>query len=327
MKMENTVKSSERKNFQDLGFGNKLAADKVRLLNHDGSFNVERRGIPRYLAQNTYQLLNSLSWPLFILFVLSCYGVVNLVFCLGYLWIGADQLSGHLGTSSLSQFWDAFFFSAQTLTTVGYGRIAPQGFASSLLAAVESLSGLMGFAIVTGLMYSRFAKPHAHLLFSEKILVSPYNGGTGLMFRMANARKNQLIDTEVQVSLSMSDADGKRQFHDLKLERKMIQFFPLSWTVVHPIEPGSPLFGMSAGDYEKQEGEVFIQVKAFDDSFAQTIFIRNSYTFDELVYGAKFAFIFGRNDKGSTYIDLNRLNEHQQAELHPPSPVLLKGET
>ena len=324
--MENTVKSSERKSFQDLGFGTKLAADKVRLLNHDGTFNVERRGIPSYLAQNTYQLLNSLSWPLFLLFVVSLYLTVNLIFSFGYLWIGMDQLAGHTGENAGDRFWDAFFFSAQTLTTVGYGRIAPQGFASSLLAAVESLSGLMGFAIVTGLMYSRFAKPQADLLFSEHILVSPYNGGSGLMFRMANARKNQLIDTEVQVSLSMSDADGKRQFHDLKLERKMIQFFPLSWTVVHPIEPGSPLFGMSAGDYEKREGEVFIQVKSFDDSFAQTIFIRNSYTFEELVYGAKFAFIFGRNDKGSTYIDLHRLNEHQQAELPPPSQALLKVE-
>ncbi len=308
-------RAPERKEFQDLGFGTKLVADKVRLLNHDGSFNVERRGIPRYWAQNTYQVLINLNWPLFILTVLLLYILVNTLFSFAYLAIGVEHLVGHDGKSMIGSFWDAFFFSAQTLTTVGYGRIAPQGIPTSMLAAVESLAGLMGFAIATGLLYARFARPRARLLFSDHLLVSPYNGGTGLMFRMANARKNQLIETEVQFSLSMAGPEGTRQFFDLQLERKMIHFFPLSWTIVHPIESGSPLYGMTAEDFKKRDGEFFIQIKAFDDTFAQMIYIRNSYSFSEVVHGAKFAFIFGRDEKGSTYIELDRLDEHSLVDL------------
>lgn len=318
---EKARRAPERKEFQDLGFGTKLVADKVRLLNHDGSFNVERRGIPRYWAQNTYQVLINMNWPLFILTVLFLYILVNTLFSFAYIALGVEHLVGHDGTTMVESFWDAFFFSAQTLTTVGYGRIAPQGIVTSMLASVESLAGLMGFAIATGLLYSRFARPKAHLLFSDQLLVSPYNGGAGLMFRMANARKNQLIETEVQLSLSMAGPDGTRQFFDLQLERKMIHFFPLSWTIVHPIEPGSPLYGMGAEDFRKQDGEFFIQIKAFDDSFAQMLYIRNSYSFSEVVHGAKFTFIFGRDENGLTYIDLHRISEHTLVELPPTPPA------
>ena len=144
------------------------------------------------------------------------------------------------------------------------------------------------------------------------------------MFRMANARKNQLIDTEVQLSLSMAAADGTRQFFELNLERKMINFFPLSWTVVHPIEPGSPLYGMGPEAFARGDGEFFIQIKSYDDTFAQTIFVRKSYGFSEVIHGAKFAFIFSRSEMGATIIDLHRLDEFAPAVMPAQAQLEIK---
>jgi len=299
-----------KKPAEDLGFGTKVLGNKIRLLNHDGTFNVEKRGIPFHWGQNTYQLLLSLNWPIFILTVFSIYIFVNLLFSFAYIGLGVEHLAGQDGVTQMEKFWDAFFFSAQTLTTVGYGRISPHGVITSMLSSLESLVGLMGFAIGTGLLYARFAKPKVKVLFSDNILISPYQDGTGIMFRIANAKKNQLIEAGVQFNLSLGRPDGTRQFFDLPLERKMIHFFALSWTIVHPIDGHSPLFGLTAEDFKTRDGEFYIQFKAFDDSFAQTIYIRNSYRFDEVIYGAKFNFIFGRNESGGTYIDLDRLNEH-----------------
>ncbi|MDB5104264.1 MAG: ion transporter [Fibrobacteres bacterium] len=308
--------------FKDLGFGTRLAAQDARLLNRDGSFNVERRGLPPLFALNIYQELIKQTWPRFILTVLCFYVAVNMLFSLLYMAIGVRHLAG-LDTSSVSnRFWDAFFFSAQTLTTVGYGRISPVGFITSMTAAFESLAGLMGFALATGLLYARFSRPQARMLFSKNALISPYRGGTALMFRVANGRRNEMIETEIQVALSLPAPDGKRRFYDLPLERRSINFFPLSWTVVHPIDAESPLYGMGA-EHFKDAGEIFIQMKSFDDVFSQTLYIRSSYRFEDIVYGASFTFIFGRNERGATTIDLHRLDEHEPAEL----PLLDPAET
>jgi inward rectifier potassium channel len=300
--------------FKDLGFGSKLGAQQTRLLNRDGSFNVERRGLPRLYALNFYQVLINMSWPRFIVTVLCFYVTVNFLFSLLYLAIGVQHLVGLDNSSMLNRFWESFFFSAQTLTTVGYGRISPAGFITSMTAAFESLAGLMGFALATGLLYARFSRPQARMLFSKNALISPYREGTALMFRVANGRKNEMIETEIQVSLSKSNADGSRQFFELPLERSNIKFFPLSWTIVHPIDAESPLYGMGK-DAFRRSGEIFIQMKTFDDVFAQTLYIRSSYRFEDVVYGARFSFIFGRNEAGATTIDLHRLDEFEPADL------------
>lgn len=307
---------SAGKEFNDLGFGAKIPTRNARLLNHDGSFNVERRGVPLHVALNFYHLLTSISWPAFILVVLGGYVAVNTAFSLIYMAIGVDHLVGHTGASAADGFMDAFFFSAQTLTTVGYGRISPEGMMASMVAALESLAGLMGFALATGLLYSRFARARSRLLFSQSALISPYRGGSALMFRFANARNNQLIETEAEVSLSwVNPRTGNRAFHELPLERSRIQFFPLSWTIVHPIDEASPLWGMTAEDFRTGDGEFFVHIKAYDDAFGQTVYVRYSYRFDEIVFGAKFAFIFERSEAGGTVLDLNRLNEHTPADL------------
>lgn len=315
-------KTLERVDLQDNGFGIKLPTpdktrtDGTRLINLDGSFNVERRGLPRGQALSVYQSLIAMSWPRFTAIVVGAYVSINLVFALLYLTLGIDHIAGHTGAAALDCFWDAYFFSAQTLTTVGYGRMSPTGFSASAVASLESLLGLMGFALGTGLLYSRFARPQARLLFSRQALIAPYRGGAGLMFRMANGRKNQLIEAEVQVSLSVANAkDGTRMYHELPLERRMIHFFPLSWTVVHPIDAASPLFGFGPEEFRRCDGEIFVQLKAFDDTFSQTIYSRYSYRLEDVVYGAKFAYIYGRSEKGAVTIDLHRIGEHAPAEI------------
>ena len=311
---ERIPRKAGKEEFKDLGFGSKLASQETRLLNRDGSFNVERRGLPRLYAINLYQELINLSWPRFIVTVLCFYVTVNFLFSLVYLAIGVRHLVGMDLSTPMSRFWESFFFSAQTLTTVGYGRISPAGFVTSMVAAFESLAGLMGFALATGLLYARFSRPQARMLFSRNALISPYRDGTALMFRVANGRKNEMIETEIQVSLSKALPDGTRRFFELPLERSSINFFPLSWTIVHPIDADSPLYGMKAEDF-RQAGEFFIQMKSFDDVFSQTLYIRSSYRFEEVVYGAKFTFIFGRNQAGATTIDLHRLDEFEPAAL------------
>jgi inward rectifier potassium channel len=309
------------KESNDLGFGTKLPTRNARLLNHDGSFNVQRLGVPVHVAFNFYHFLTSIGWPAFILVILVGYLVVNTLFSLVYLAVGVDHLVGHGGGGGMSAFSDAFFFSAQTLTTVGYGRISPEGIPASMIAALESLSGLMGFAVATGMLYSRFARARSKLMFSRAALIAPYRDGSAFMFRFANARNNQMIETEVAVSLSwVHPQTGTRSFHELSLERKHIQFFPLSWTIVHPIDETSPLRGLTAEDFRTGDGEFFVQIKAYDDAFAQTVYVRYSYRFDEIVYGAKFAFIFGRSESGASVLDLRRLDEHSPAVLPKAVP-------
>ncbi len=323
---EKKIPAKAKNDFKDLGFGARLGAQQTRLLNRDGSFNVERRGLPRLYAINLYQELIGLSWPRFIVTVLCFYITVNFLFSLLYLAIGVEHLVGLDNSTMMNRFWESFFFSAQTLTTVGYGRISPAGFITSMTAAFESLAGLMGFALATGLLYARFSRPQARMLFSKNALISPYREGTALMFRVANGRKNEMIETEIQVSLAKTMPDGTRKFFELSLERRSINFFPLSWTIVHPIDADSPLFGLGRDDF-RQGGEFFIQMKSFDDVFSQTLYIRSSYRFEEVVYGARFTFIFGRNQAGATTIDLHRLDEYEPAELSTAEPEAVTAET
>jgi inward rectifier potassium channel len=193
------------------------------------------------------------------------------------------------GDGILDRALDAFFFSAQTLTTVGYGHLSPNGHWVSAVAAAESLLGLLSFALATGLLYGRFSRPHAQIRFSRQALVSPYREGKALMFRFMNLRSNQLIEVEATVVLSFQEADSPtRQYVTLPLERCKISLFPTSWTVVHPIAEDSPLFGRNEADLRKAGVEIIVLIKAFDDTFAQTIYQRTSYTHDELAWGVRF---------------------------------------
>ncbi len=308
---------------KDLGFGTRSGSNIVRALNKDGSFNVNRKGQSLLDSFEPYHWLISISWKKFIFVVLLWYTAVNFIFAGMYMWAGVEHLTGVDMSSEKSKFFDAFFFSSQTLTTLGYGRIAPTGMATSTLAAVESMIGLMGFALVTGLLYGRFSRPVAKILFSNHALIAPYRGITGFMFRMVNQRRNQLIETEVEVVLSMRDKnDGaNRVFQALNLERDKINFFPLSWTIVHPIDETSPLFHITEEDLKKYDIEFIVMLKAFDDTFSQMVYSRSSYSREDLVWGAKFVSMFHPDKEGHITLDIGKLDAFEKVKLDVPSFV------
>ncbi|OWK69266.1 ion channel [Pedobacter sp. AJM] len=290
----------------DLGFGSAPVIKNQRVLNTDGTPNIERTGLPWFKFDDTYTRLVTMSWPRFFLVILIAYLIVNTLFAVAYNVIGIENLDGAKGITLRDQFFDAFFFSAQTISTVGYGHISPQGFITSVLAAFESMLGLLAFALATGLLYGRFSRPTSKVSFSKKMVIGPYQNQKGLMCRLVNLRRNALIDIEVQMIITFNEqVDGKlkRSFYPLDLERNKISVLSLNWTLVHPINEDSPIFGKTLDELKAAEVEIFVILRAFDDTFAQTIHTRTSYQDDDIEFDAKFKIMHYHNEQGKTVMD------------------------
>jgi inward rectifier potassium channel len=308
-----------KEDLRDLGFGSRVTGNtRSRLLNRDGSFNVVRKKLPFFGSLSPYHYLLTISWGRFYLLVIGSYLLFNLVFASAYYMAGRDSLAGIEGVTEQSQFMEDFFFSVQTSTTIGYGRIAPVGMTANVLASVEALCGLLGFALATSLMFARFSRPEAKILYSTHAIVAPYRGINGLMFRLANERNNQLIQVGVQVLLSRMEAGptGRiRRFHLLGLERTEVTFFPLTWTVVHPIDDASPLRGVSEEEFLATDPELLVLLTATDDTSGQIIHSRSSYTGEEFVWGAQFSDVFDQSSGGTIAVDLDRIHRYDRVPL------------
>ena len=293
----------------DPGLTTQFSGELRRTINRDGSFNVHRHGL-RLRDVNFYLKLIDTTWPRFLLIILAVFLAINMMFAGLYLALGIEHLQG--AEPEMSAFVNAFFFSIHTLTTVGYGNIFPRGTGANVVAAVEATVGLMVFAIATGLLYGRFSRPSARILFSGHALIAPYQDGTSLQFRVTNARSNVLMDLEARVLLmTVDNVNGqlKRDYFDLPLERRKIYFFPLTWTVVHPIDSASPLYGKTPEDLARTAAEVLILIQGFDDTFSQVVHARYSYRHDEIAWGAKFLPAFHIDPEGDLVVDLNRIDE------------------
>lgn len=303
----------------DLGLGLQPAVQNQRTINRDGTSNSRRTGVPFFRTADIYNSLINISWGMFNLLVFAAYLAINIFFASIYVIIGIQNLDGiKTGGSTFQHFMDAFFFSAQTVSTVGYGHISPTGLLTSTVAALESLIGLLSFALATGLLYGRFSRPSAKIRYSKNIIVAPYHDITALMFRLANFRSNQLVELEVQVMFTYNAIiDGKaiRQFMPLELERSNISLLTLSWTVVHPITEDSPLKTMNLEFLQHNEAEFIVMLKAFDDSFSQTVQSRTSYTDEEIIWGAKFLPAFARNAAGVHILALNKIDDLEKVEM------------
>jgi inward rectifier potassium channel len=293
----------------DPGLTTKFTGELRRTINADGSFNVRREGL-RWRDSNPYLMLIDTTWPRFLLFVLVGFLSINIIFACLYLMIGIESLKGL--ESEMGPFTNAFFFSVHTLTTVGYGNVYPVGIWANLISSMEAATGLMVFAIATGLLYGRFSRPSARIIYSKNAIIAPYQDGTSLQFRVTNARRNVHMNMEARILLMTVDSSNgelKRSFIDLPLERRGVYFFALTWTIVHPIDSESPFFGKTREDLGKLSAELLILIQGFDDTFSQVVHSRYSYRHDDIVWGAKFIPSFKVDTKGSLVVEVDRIDE------------------
>ena len=248
----------------DPGLTHQFTAPFRRVINKDGSFNVRRKG-GTWRDVHPYLHLINIGWFRFFTVVFLAYLVVNTLFAVVYHFLGPGELQGADAPTAFGRFMNGFFFSAHTLSTVGYGSISPKGMAANIVAAVESLVGVLGFAVATGLLFGRVSRPSAKIGFSMNLLVTAYQEITSLQFRVVNRRRNDLMELEARVMLMTVEPEkgqAKRQYKLLKLERDKVLFLPLTWTIVHPIDNESPLWGMTAYDLKRLQAEIMILIKA-----------------------------------------------------------------
>ncbi len=287
---------------------------RKRLLNRDGTFNVERAGSTIFSTRSLYHYLMNISLWLFLGYIVSVYVSLNLLFASIYFFLGASSIDGSTASTTIERFFDCFFFSVQTFATIGYGKLTAHGIVPNLVATAEALVGMLTFALATGLFFARFSRPTAKILFSDKALISPYGSGKAFVFRVANARQNQILRPEARVVLSRLERQNKqlmRKFYELNLERSQVMFLPLNWTIVHPIEEGSPLWNITDAELRASQAEFMVLLSGTDDTFAQQVFAASSYNCDELVWNAKFKNILEEQESGIPRIDLRRLDEFE----------------
>ena len=303
---------------RDLGFGSVVTEQAgPRFLNRDGSFNVRRDGFDLFATLNPYHQLLSMTWPKFLGFLLLLYFVSNVTFGSLYALFGADGLVDSTGSTE-NLFVRGFFFSVQTFATIGYGTLHPVGIAPNLLVTLESYYSLLAQALITGVVFARFARPTARIVFSDVAVIAPYQDITGFMFRLVNGRNNQLIEVKAQVTYArFVDENGKRirKFDVLTLERRSITFFPLTWTVVHPIDEGSPLWGCTMDDLKAADAEFLILLTATDETFATVVHQRSSYKPDEIIFGSKFVSIYNNQPGERVSIDVHRLSKVERPKI------------
>jgi inward rectifier potassium channel len=296
----------------DPGTGSNFSHETKRIINKDGSFNVQRIGTS-FNLNDAYLHFIQMDWPPFLLILFTGFVLLNVLFALLYFILG----NGHLGmvdhTSSLDFFLHCFYFSTQTFTTVGYGAISPSSNTASLIAAFEAFFGFLSFSLATGLLFGRFSRPNAKIRYSKNALVSKVNGERALIFRLANARSTPLLDLRATVIFSMSKNDEYKGIHRtysrLNLQVSNIDFMPLNWTIVHFINDDSPFFQMTDDDILNSGGELLVHIRGFDEAFSQEVHSRFSYKSNEMMKNAVFKRAFSTDDSGEVTLDLSRLDD------------------
>jgi len=309
----------------DTGFGNNASNYGGRFINRDGSFNLRKEGVPFLRRFSIYHNMLTLPRWKFMGVIVLFYAIINLIYALIYLSAGIDQLQGVIATTNWGKFKEAYFFSTETFTTVGYGRVNPVGDGANLIASIEAMTGFLSFAIATGLIFGRFSRPQAFLIFSNRALISPYKDGTALMFRFAGYKdKHTLTDVQIRVNIGLQigqdKAPAQYQYYDLALERTKVESLPMNWTVVHPIDDKSPLNGFSAEDMKVADVELYVLIRGFDDVYSNFVQQRTSYTYQEIKFDSKFIPMYRESADGKTTIlELHKLNKFTELDENSKS--------
>ncbi|NUN68513.1 MAG: hypothetical protein HUU02_02260 [Bacteroidetes bacterium] len=314
--MKKQTPSTVKEDANDLGFGSRLSQQHVnRMMNRDGSFNVDRAGLSVVRSLSLYHWLITISWTKFILLTMVFYLSVNIIFGWAYYAAGPDALNGAESTTFTEHYWNCFFFSVETFATIGYGALNPRNATANILMTIESFFGFVSVAMITGLLFARFARPNAKILYSNTAVIAPFKDGEALMVRIINQRSSQLINIEAQIIFSMmKERQGRRvrQYHGLALDRQKVTFFPLHWTIVHEIDEKSPLRGMDADQLREAETEMFVLITATDETYSQTVHSRSSYRYNEIVFNARFKDIFIPGTDGKAIgVSMERIHEYE----------------
>ncbi|CAL2102192.1 Ion transporter [Tenacibaculum sp. 190130A14a] len=299
------------KKIKDPGLGHNSKKNIKGIVNKDGSSNVIHLN-KKFNLDDLYTFFIELTWWQFFLFVLLGYTLLNIVFGFVYMAIGIEEITPSRG-NFIDDFLNGFFFSAQTLTTVGYGGIAPQGVTANMIAAFEAMIGLLSFSFITGLLYGRFSKAKAAIHFSDNVILRDFKEHRAIMFRLMNSRKTVMIEPEITVTLSINEknkeGEYKREFYRLKLERDKIMYLPTVWTIVHEVDDKSPLFKYSDKEIENLEAKLYVLIQYHEESFGQKVYQMTSYDFAELQSGVKYTPSFSFDNEGYTILDHDKLNE------------------
>jgi inward rectifier potassium channel len=263
---------------------------------------IIRIGMPRSPWNDLYHGLLVMPWSLFLLGVFISFLFINSFFALLYL-LGGDTIAN----AESGSFFDAFFFSVQTTSTIGYGAMSPQTLYADILVVIESVTGLLLVAMATGLMFARFARPSARVMFSRVAVISPHNGMPTLMFRAANQRYNQILEAKLWVVMLRTEVtlEGEtiRRFYDLPLIRRETPMFALTWTAMHPITESSPLYGKDLQTLEAEEAQIIVILTGLDETFGQTIHARYAYNLQQILWNYRFVDIISKNPEGTRQVD------------------------
>jgi inward rectifier potassium channel len=276
-----------------------------------------RQSAPVYdgerLFTDFYHHLLTSSWPSLLMQIGAAFIAVNLLFAVGYL------LDGGIENARPGNFSDLFFFSVETMATIGYGRMLPRSLFAHVLMSVEALAGLISFALVTGLIFSKFSRPTARVRFSRVAVISKRDGVPSLMFRMANVRSSQIVEAQIHVVFARHEhtreGEAVRRFYDLDLSRHRNAIFAYSWTAIHPIQPGSPFYGATPDDLIKADANVTVSLTGIDETFSQTVYARYAYNAEDIIWGARLADITGRTPDGRFMLDYTNFDEVEMTEL------------
>ncbi len=267
----------------------------------------EIHGAPRSIFEDLYHFLVTSSWPALIGLIAAAFTLANLLFALGY------YLDHGIENARTGSFADMFFFSVQTMATIGYGKMEPVTLFSNILMSIEALTGLLALALMTGLVFSKFSRPTARVRFSQYVVIGPRDGVHSLMIRAANLRANRIVEADMHVVLARqevtAEGDNVRRLYDLTLTRSRSAMFALSWTAVHQLVEGSPLFGYTRESLANCAAEIIVSIIGLDETFSQTVHARHTYELDEIVWDARFADVLVLHPDGSRSVDYTRFDE------------------